>query len=96
MHIRYERINFAEKSMETKKINFITDHFGCYSFRDGKKVLTSLGTMSIVPTDEFWNVFAGDANRYFSISESEVDGELTLFIDNGVKMEIEKKLNLNL
>ena len=79
--------------MEINKINFIVDHFGCYTFRDGERVLTSLGTMSIVPSDEFWNVFTGDANRYFSIRESESNGELTLFLDNRVKLELEKELD---
>lgn len=96
MHIRNERVTFARKnSMDTKKINFVIDHFGCYTLRDGERLLTSLGTMSIVPSDKFWNVFTGDANRYFSIRESEVDGKLTLFLDNRVKNEIEKEFQLN-
>jgi len=63
--------------METKKIDFIIKHFGCYTPIGDKNVLTSLATMSFVPVDEFWNVFTGDAYKYFQISktENEVTGD---------------------
>lgn len=84
-----------KKSMEIKKINFIKDYFGCYTIKNGERVLTSLGNMSIVPSDEFWNVFTGDANRFFSIRESENKGKLTLLLHSSVKIEIEKEFLLD-
>ena len=60
---------------------FIVKHFGCYTIVDGKKVLTSLATMSIVPADEFWNVFSGDAYQYFQIKKGLNENELVLTFD---------------
>ena len=70
-----------KENMETKKIDFIIKYFGCYTTIDGKKVLTSLANSSRVPAEEFWNVFTGDADKYFDIWKIENEKELSLTID---------------
>ncbi len=51
--------------MDKNKLNFIIEHFGCYTQKESKKVLTSIGTMSFVPAKELWNAFSSDAHNYF-------------------------------
>ena len=80
--------------MEKKIINFIIKHFGCYTLIEGKDVLTSLATMSFVPIEEFWNVFSGDAEKYFGIRRTKNKSKLTLILDEKIRKHIEQKLGL--
>lgn len=77
--------------METKKSDFIIKHFGCYTNIDGKQVLTSLANASRVPVEEFWNVFSGDAERYFEIWHIKGTFELSLILDDVTRKSIERK-----
>ena len=76
--------------METKKIDFIIKYFGCYTTIDGKKVLTSLANASRVPIDEFWNVFYGDAEKYFDIIPTGDKKELSLILDETTRKSTER------
>ena len=49
---------------------------------------------STVPTDEFWNVFTGDAERIFDIRKSEFKNEIHLTLDDGIRKNIERELGL--
>lgn len=90
---RNQWTTFAENEiMNTKKLNFIIDHFGCYTPKGDKEVLTSLGTMSIVPAEELWQVFTGDVSDYFQIEKSEKDKELVLILDDVVRKKIEREI----
>ncbi len=51
--------------------------------------------MSIVPSNEFWNIFSGDAEKYFMINVSETKGDLVITLKDGISIEIERVLNLN-
>lgn len=73
-------------------IDFIIKHFGCYTLIGGEKVLTSLATMSFVPVDDFWNVFTGNACKYFQISKTENGKELVLIIDDILRKQIEREI----
>ena len=77
--------------MDKKKIDFITKYFGCKTPINGEMVLTSLANASTVPTDEFWNVFTGDAERIFDISKSEYKNRLHLVLDDRIRKYIEQK-----
>lgn len=81
--------------MDLKKLDFIKKHFGCYTLINKERVLTSIGTMSIVPSNEFWNIFSGDAEKYFMINVSETKGDLVITLKDGISIEIERVLNLN-
>lgn len=78
--------------METKKIDFIIKHFGCYTLIGGENVLTSLATMSFVPVNDFWNVFTGDEYKYFQISKTESGKELVLIIDDVLRKQLEREI----
>ena len=78
--------------MDIKKLNFIIDHFGCYTPKGDKEVLTSLGTMSFVPAEELWQVFTGDISDYFQIEKSEKENELVLILDDVVRKKIEREI----
>ena len=78
--------------MDKKQLNFIKTYFGCYTPIEGVKVLTSLGTMSIVPADEFWNVFSGDAEQYFEIIPTEDDKVLSIITDEIIRNKLEKEI----
>lgn len=80
--------------MESKKLNFIIKYFGCYTNIDGKQVLTSLANMSLVPVEEFWDVYSGDAEKYFEILPSEDVKKLSLVLDKGIIRVIEHELGL--
>lgn len=80
--------------METKKLNFIIKHFGCYTIVGGKKVLTSLANASRVPVEEFWDVFSSDAERIFDIRVSEFKNEIHLTLDERIRKNIERELGL--
>jgi hypothetical protein len=84
-----------KENMETKKIDFIIKYFGCYTTIDGKKVLTSLANASRVSVEEFWNVFSGDAKKYFEIRETEEERELSLILDNAIKKKIEREIEFD-
>jgi hypothetical protein len=58
-------------------------------------VLTSLANASTVPTDEFWNVFTGDAENYFDIWKTENEKELSLTLDNAIRKQIERELGVS-
>ena len=80
--------------MDKKKIDFITKYFGCKTPINGKMVLTSLGNASLVPEDEFWNVFTGDTERIFDIRKSEFKNKIHLTLDDGIRKNIERELGL--
>jgi len=80
--------------METKKLNFIIKHFGCYTIVGGKKVLTSFANASRVPVEEFWDVFSSDAERIFDIRVSEFKNEIHLTLDERIRKNIERELGL--
>jgi len=82
------------RDMETKKQNFIIKHFGCYTIKDGKQILTSLANVSRVPVEEFWDVFSSDAERIFDIRVSEFKNEIHLTLDERIRKNIERKLGL--
>lgn len=75
--------------METKKLNLIIKCFGCYTFIGGRQVLTSLANASRVPVEEFWNVFFGDAKKYFDILPTEDKKELSLILDERIRKYLE-------
>ena len=77
--------------METKKRDFIIKYFGCYTTIDDNQVLTSLANASRVPVEEFWNVFSGDAERYFEIWHIKGTFELSLILDDVTRKSIERK-----
>lgn len=77
--------------METKKIDFIKKHFGCYTTIDGKQVLTSLANASRVPIEDFWNVFSGDAQKFFEIRIADGEKELSLVLDDAKRKKIENQ-----
>lgn len=78
--------------MDTKKLNFIIKHFGCYTTKDGKQVLTSLANSSRVPVKEFWNVFYGDAENYFEIWPTDGMHGLSLVLNERIRRSIEKEI----
>lgn len=80
--------------MDYKKRNFIIEHFGCKTQIGEEWVLTSLANSSRVSPDEFWNVFSGDAEKYFDIRKTENEKELSLVLDNDVRKWIEIELGL--
>ena len=82
------------RDMETKKLNFIIKHFGCYTIVGGKKVLTSFANASRVPVEEFWDVFSSDAERIFDIRVSEFKNEIHLTLDERIRKNIERELGL--
>lgn len=82
------------RDMETKKQNFIIKHFGCYTIKDGKQILTSLANASRVPVEEFWDVFSSDAERIFDIRVSEFKNEIHLTLDERIRKNIERELGL--
>lgn len=81
--------------MEAKKLNFIKKYFGCPTHIGYEEVITSLGTMSIVPSDEYSNIFSGDAGRLFSIRQSEQEGKLVISMSDKTRKELEKELHLS-
>ena len=78
--------------MEYKKRKFIIDHFGCKTQIGDEWVLTSLANSSRVPAEKFWNVFTGDAEKYFDIWKTENEKELSLTLDNAVRKYIEREI----
>ena len=80
--------------METKKRDFIIKYFGCYTTIDDNQVLTSLADASRVPVEEFWNVFSGDAEKYFEIWPTDGMSELSLVLDGIIRRHIEQELGL--
>lgn len=80
--------------METTKIDFIIKYFGCYTTIDGKEVLTSLANTCFAPVVEFWNMFSGDAEKYFEIRESDDKNKLYLILDSGIRRYVEQGLGL--
>lgn len=80
--------------MDTKKLDFIIKHFGCYTTIDGKQVLTSLANASRVTVEEFWNVYSDDAKEYFDIRKTEDGKELSLILDEGLRNRIELEMKL--
>ncbi len=80
--------------MDKKKKDFIIKYFGCKTQINGEMVLTSLGNASLVPEDEFWNVFTGDTERIFDIRKSEFKNEIHLTLDERIIKNIEKDLGL--
>lgn len=81
--------------METKKLNFIIEHFGCYTIVGGKKVLTSIANASRVLVEEFWNVFFGGADKYFEIRSTEDKKELSLILDERIRKHVEREYITN-
>jgi len=77
--------------METKKLNFVIKHFGCYTIKDGKQILTSLANASRVPVEEFWDVFSGDAEKYFEIRLTEDKKVLSLILDERIRKHVERE-----
>lgn len=82
--------------METKKLNFIIEHFGCTTPIDGNDVLTSLGNKSRASIEDFWNTFSGDAEKYFEIIPTGEKKELSLTLDKRIRRHIEQELGLGL
>ena len=80
--------------MDKKKLDFIVKHFGCKTTINGEDVLTSLGNASTVSTNDFWNVFTGDAENYFDIWKTENDNMLSLTLDDNIRKRIEKELGI--
>lgn len=80
--------------MDKKIIDFITKYFGCKTPINDEMVLTSLANASTVPTDEFWNIFTGDAERIFDIRESEFKNKIHLTLDERIIKNIERDLGL--
>ena len=81
--------------METKKLNFIIKHFGCYTSIEDENVLTSLGNASRVSKKEYWNVFSGDAEDFFDIRKTEDENELYLIFDEGIRKHVEREYITN-
>ena len=79
--------------MEYKKRKFIIDHFGCKTQIGDEWVLTSLANSSRVPAEEFWNVFTGDADKYFDIWKTENEKELSLTLDDKLRKRIEREID---
>ena len=82
--------------MDKNKLNFIIEHFGCYTQKEGKEVLTSIGTMSFVPAKELWNAFSSDAHNYFKIEKSEKADELVLILDDTIRKRIEREIEFEI
>ena len=80
--------------MDSKKRNFIIDKFGCKTQIEKEWVLTSLANSSTVSTEEFWNVFSGDAENYFDIRKAENEKELSLTLDDAIRKRIERELGV--
>lgn len=83
------------RDMETKKQNFIIKHFGCYTIKDGKQILTSLANASRVPVEEFLSEFTGDAEKYFEIKLTEDKKELSLMLDERIRKHVEREYITN-
>ena len=81
--------------MEIKKRDFIIKYFGCHTTIDDNQVLTSLANASLVPEDEFWNVFTGDAKIIFDIRESEFKNKIHLTLDEGIRKHVEREYITN-
>lgn len=77
--------------MEKKKVNFIIEHFGCYTTIDGKQILTSIANASRVPIEEFWNAFTGDAEKFFDIMPTEDKKDLSLVLDERIRKYVERE-----
>lgn len=80
--------------MDFKKRKFIIDHFGCKTQIGEEWVITSLANSSTVSAEEFWNVFTGDADKYFDIWKTENDNMLSLTLDDNIRKRIEKELGI--
>lgn len=78
--------------MDSKQRKYIIEKFGCKTPVGDDWVLTSMGNASTVPADEFWNVFSGDAEKYFDIRKSENEKELSLTLDNTIRKRLEREL----
>ena len=83
------------KKMDKKKLDFIVKHFGCKTTINGEDVLTSLGNASTVSTNDFWNVFTGDAKIIFDIRESEFKNKIHLTLDEGIRKHVEREYITN-
>ncbi len=81
------------RCIETKVINFIIKHFGCYKTIGNDRILNSIGTMSFVSPEEFSKVFPDGGDIYFSIRHS--DDNITLVLKDSVKELVEKKMGLS-
>lgn len=81
--------------MDKKKKDFIIKYFGCKTPINGEMVLTSLGNASLVPADEFWNVFTGDAEKFFDIMPTEDKKELSLILDERIRKHVEREYIAN-
>lgn len=77
--------------MEKKKVNFIVEHFGCYTTIDGKQILTSIANASRVPIEEFWNVFTGDAEKFFDTMPTEDKKDSSLVLDERIRKYVERE-----
>lgn len=51
----------------------------------------SLANASRVSVEKFWNVFSGDAEKYFEIIPTEDKKELSLILDDATRKSIELK-----
>lgn len=81
--------------MESNTINFIKEHFGCYRIDGNSRVLSSLGTMSIVSFEEL-HTLHDNAEEYFTIKPTEDGKGVVLILQDNVKQFVEKKLGLEL
>lgn len=79
--------------MESNILSFIIDHFGCFKTDNDRRVLNSIGTMSIVTIEEL-SGFPGNTETYFSIKQTDNSSEIVLFIHDNVRQTIEKELGL--
>lgn len=81
--------------MESNTINFIKEHFGCYRIDGNSRVLSSLGTMSIVSFEELHTLY-DNAEEYFTIKPTEDGKGVVLILHDNVKKFVEKELGLEL
>ena len=79
--------------MESNTINFIKEHFGCYRIDGNSRVLSSLGTMSIVSFEELHTLHE-NAEEYFTIKPSEDGKGVVLILQDNVKQFVEEELGL--